>query len=377
MRHGLVCAAFLLLVGVPTLSGLLGVRVESFENRRLASLPPWTAGSWLDADAYAALAAWLEDRLPLRSQAIAFDTWLDYVVFGDSPSAKLLIGREGELFLRDEVVAPCEPDAATEPVLTRVDAFTKLLAARGVEVYLMISPDKASLYGDRLPAFAGVLNVCVAERRRELRRRLGEPAGFTAVDLWTALEREIERGHRVFPKLERHWDDRSAMVQARVLVDAIRPGLWDDRFVLAAGVIERPAELPERFMNLDFPQRVPRYRVDRPGVEVRVDAFRLTKAPDLPVEHYTATSRRLPLIPGRTLVMHDSFMQKSAPAFAAYAESVHFMHWSVLRRHPKAAARFFSEADRVVLQVVEDRRGVVFGKKGRRALGVLQARLGP
>lgn len=377
MRHAIVCALFFLLISVPAVSALLGVRTESFENRPLAPLPRWTARSWLDADAYGELSAWLKDALPLRSQAIALDAWLDFVVFGESPSDKVLVGRDGELFLRDELVAPCTPSASAEHILTRVGAFTRLLTARGVDVYLMISPDKASLYPDRLPAYAEVMNLCVLENRRELRRRLAAPAGFTAVDLWTPLEREVDAGHRVFPKLERHWDQRSAMVQARVLVEAIQPGLWEERFVVPDGSIERPAELPARFMNLDIPQRVERYRVERPGVEVRVDRFRVPEAADVMVEHYTATSRHLPLIPGRTLVVQDSFMMKSAPAFAAHAEAVHFMHWSVLRRNPEAAAELFAAADRVVLQVVEDRRGVVFGKRGRRALRILQARLGP
>lgn len=377
MRHAIVCALFILLISVPAVSALLGARSESFENRPLAPLPRWSAQSWLDADAYGKLSDWLSDALPLRSPAIAFDAWLDFVVFGDSPNANVLVGRDGELFLRDELVAPCTPAAAADAVLARVGAFARLLTARGVDVYLMISPDKASLYPDRLPAYAQAMNRCVSENRRELRRRLAEPTRFTNVDLWTPLEREVEAGHRVFPKLGRHWDQRSAMVQARVLVETIQPGLWQERFVVPDGSIERPAELPARFMNLDLPQRVERFRVERPGVEVRADRFRVPEATDVPVEHYTATSRNLPLIPGRTLVVQDSFMMKSAQAVADYAEDVRFVHWSVLRRNPEATAEFFAAADRVILQLVEDRRGVVLGKRGRRALQVLQARLGP
>ena len=63
-------------------------------------------------------------------------------------------------------------------------------------------------------------------------------------------------------------------------------------------------------------------------------------------------------------------------SLAAHAEDVYFMHWSVLRRNPEAAVEFFATADRVVLQSVEDRRGIVFGPRGRRALKTLQARLG-
>lgn len=372
----IICTLFLVLIFAPGMSALLGVRDESFENRSPAPLPQWTLRSWLDATAYGELSDWLRDALPLRSGAVAFDTWLGYVVFGDTPSDRVLVGLDGELFLRESIVAPCMPSASVGPVLERVGDFTQLLTGRGVDVYLMISPNKAALHPDRLPDYAEVMNRCVIENRRELRRELENPAGFTVVDLWTPLEQEVEAGHRMFPALGRHWNHRAAMVQARALVEAIQPGLWREEFVVSDGSVERPAELPARFMNLDLPRPIERLRVERPGVQVEVEKFRLPKAPDVPVEHFTATSRTQPLIPGRTLVVQDSFMMKSAQAFAAHAEDVYFMHWSVLRRNPEAAVEFFATADRVVLQSVEDRRGIVFGPRGRRALKTLQARLG-
>ena len=80
MRDVIICALFLMLIFAPGVSALLGVRDDSFENRPAAPLPQWTLQSWLDASAYGELSDWLRDALPLRSDAVAFDTWLDYVV---------------------------------------------------------------------------------------------------------------------------------------------------------------------------------------------------------------------------------------------------------------------------------------------------------
>jgi hypothetical protein len=91
--------------------------------------------------------------------------------------------------------------------------------------------------------------------------------------------------------------------------------------------------------------------------------FRLAPDSREPSLRSAATSyNAASLIPGRTLVVNDSFMRLSIDAFAAYAERVTFLPWTQLALHPESAARELASADRLVLQLVEDRAGVELGR---------------
>jgi len=360
MRELLVSTAFVLFLSAPWLAGLAGFEAQAVENRRLATRPEWKLASWLDAEAYAGLGSWLKDALPLRAEAIALDSWIDYRVLGDSPTRRVLIGRDGELFLDIELSSACAQDAVLD-----VEALSRLggeLKRDRIDLFLMLSPNKSFLYPERVPEAGTALAACGKRARDELRTRFERALPFTPVELWGAFEAEARSGRRLFPQRGRHWDAYGAMLQARGLVEAIQPGLWDESAVVETGSVARAAELPRRFMNLEIEQTQALLGVERPGVAVVREEFRLAPASRQPSARSSARSSGPGLIPGRTLVVHDSFMERSIGPFSAYAESAVFVHWTQLVQHTEAVARLLQGAERLVLQLVEDRAGVELGR---------------
>ena len=151
----------------------------------------------------------------------------------------------------------------------------------------------------------------------------------------------------------RHWGSHAAMLQTRMLVEAIRPGLWKPDALRREGDRVRAAELPEKFMNLDIPQAYEVYRVERPGIEFQRSSFRVAPGSSWAVESVRARSERQVLIPGQTLVVHDSFMLRSRDAFSRFTEHVQYLRWEDFVSYPEESALLFRGADRVVFQLVQ------------------------
>jgi hypothetical protein len=366
-RH-LVIAWVLAFLCAPGIAGLLGVRASAFENRALAPFPEWSARSWLDAEAYAALSAWLSDRLPLRAEGVAADAWIDLVLLGDSPSDEVLVGSDGELFLTGSLVWSCMWAAEPERIVAILDRIGAALAGRGAQLYVVFSPSKAFLEADRLPARGRRLNGCVGERRAALRERLARAPGLHFVDVWSAFEAEREAGERLFPQRGRHWDSHAAVVQTRETVRALDPRLWDPRFVVEDAPQRSMSELPLRFMNLRIPQLSSVHAIEREGVDVVAENSRFSPRSTYEMSHTRARSSGPALLPGRTVVVWDSFIAPAVEWLAQFFERATFVHWDEFGYRPWDAARLLQGADRVVLQVVEDRRGFSLTDKTARAV---------
>lgn len=346
-----------LLLLAPALAALVGWRVVPFENRRLAALPEWRTASWLELGAYAALGTWFQDHLPLRSEAVALDAWIDLMLLGDSPSQEVLIGRDGELFLADSLAWSCEPTAEPERVLEVLARIRGALESTGAGLYVVVSPSKLFLHAERLPARSVPANDCVAERRDRLRAGLARAEGLVFVDVWSAFEAERARGTSLFPLRGRHWNTRAAVIQTRELLRALDRSLWDERFVVDRGETTSDSELPLRFMNLHVPQTLPLLAIQRDDVDVSIEVERLSQDSTYEVGYTRATSATARLLPGHTVVVFDSFIRPSVDWLARFLERGTFVHWDEFGYRPQVAARLLRGADRVVLQLVEDRRG--------------------
>jgi hypothetical protein len=162
------------------------------------------------------------------------------------------------------------------------------------------------------------------------------------------------------------------MLQSRGLIKAIRPGLWDPRAVRWEGTVEHPAELPERFMNLVIVQQEDSYGLKRPGIKTRFSRESIAgHGNELPpISVVSARSSGPALIPGRTVIVHDSFLLRSVPLLNPYFEHIQYLDWEELESHPTQAAGLLRGADRVVIQLIEDHRAA---RLGPREMGLLTA----
>lgn len=358
MNRWLISVLFIAYIGGPAIAGVLGVQSEVFENRRAAERPDWSAAQLVDAEAWAGLSDWLRDGIPLRSQAVSIDAWVDLYVFGDSPSGAVLMGPAGDLFLKGSLVWPCAPAARTDRVMAALDELADGLAARGTPLYVALSPNKASLQADRLPEIGRRMDRCGSTRRAALRARLSKSEAFTWVDLWSVFEAEAANDDPLFPKQGRHWSPRAGLLQARAIVQAIDEAVWSEAAVVRRDeLLVEPAELPLRFMHLELGVAQSDWTVERSGLVVHHERRRLGPGTFRKVDVYRVDEGELPVVPGRTVIVYDSFMDRSRDVLSLYFESVEFVHWGDVALLPDQAAARLAEADRVVLQLVEDKRG--------------------
>lgn len=362
MRDLLILIAFGLYLSAPAIAGLLGVRAAAFENRRPTPWPEGTPSSWLDAEAYAERAGWLRDALPLRDRAIALDSTIDYRLLGDSPSDEVLIGRDGELFATASLRRPCDEGADEQQQVAVLRALSALVRRSGGQAWVVLSPNKASIHPDRLGAVGERMSACSAERRKTLRRLLADAPDLQVIDLWTRLEAERDAGTELYPRLGRHWNGWAGVLQAEAIIEALAPGLWEPDRVQPLDGHAGVAELPARYMNLSIEAPDQKLRVNRPGLELTHEVERLAPSSHHPVNRFEVESVSTRVIAGRTVIVYDSFLLRSIQPLSVYFESLELIHWSELRAFPTAAGPKLAAADRVVFQLVEDRRSEELGE---------------
>lgn len=133
---------------------------------------------------------------------------LDYLAFG-SLQAGVVEGEDGWLFLRDRVVAlDPQQDAAMERTMTALGRVNELLAARGIELVVVVVPRALTVYPDLAPDLGEEgIATSYGDLVEGLRSR-----GVAVPDFVEAL-RAAPR--RTYFKNDNHWRPEGSMIAAR------------------------------------------------------------------------------------------------------------------------------------------------------------------
>jgi alginate O-acetyltransferase complex protein AlgJ len=155
----LVC--FLALIALPLPGALIWpsneADIRSQEQREPSPLPPMPA----TADELAAwprrFESWLADRLPLRTNLVLANTWVQLKIFRHSTSRDVVLGKDGWLFyagtrsmeqaLGQARFTPAELDRWID-VMERRQAW---LAERSIPFLAVVIPNKERVYREYLP----------------------------------------------------------------------------------------------------------------------------------------------------------------------------------------------------------------------------------
>jgi len=191
--------------------------------------------------------AWFDDRFGLRRHFINLHNygkaWL-----GVSPSEKVVIGRDGWLFIDSAHLTDANrgarpfpeagPGALAELFLETQDR----LAQRGIAYIHLTPPDKQSLYFDQLP---GRIRR-VGDSRYDQWRDAAMRSRLNFVDVFPAIQRARKEGSTPFMQSDSHWNCKGAYVAYRALMAGLNKN--------------RPVPLPVvgedevRFVPRDLPQ---------------------------------------------------------------------------------------------------------------------------
>jgi hypothetical protein len=166
LRHklrgrGWFIPAFFLLIAAPALFQILLPDPQRQERRQLATMPVRPASLDQARHLPDAIDAWLKDRFGLRQPLVRLNDWVRWQVFGEIATPRIVIGRNGRLFLaaRDDGPPTLITDLCGLGVDdARIDRAADILVrslervrAGGYDAALLLVPTAPRLYPEDIP----------------------------------------------------------------------------------------------------------------------------------------------------------------------------------------------------------------------------------
>lgn len=318
--RSVVGAVSVLLLFAPALAFAVGDRGEPMENRAAVEFGGFDAG-WYSL---ASFGQYIADRLPLRSNAVTADAWLDENVFQEDPafgggsSPRVVRGADGFLFLADAIDVACAPNAPAEVAAANLDRLATIISESGRNVLTMVAPDKSTIHPELLPNDLPKA-ACFAEYTDALWGDLHEAEIPGFVDLRAALtDASAASREPLYLRKDSHWDSAGSLVAVERAVEHFAPGLWDDDEIHYLGLTDYVGDLTGLQGHPESDQ-APRYVVRRPDVTLES----ITVIDDIEGgfnRRFINAGPEDRLIQGRSLMFLDSFglaaLQQIVPYFA-------------------------------------------------------------
>ncbi|WP_166788030.1 alginate O-acetyltransferase AlgX-related protein [Cryobacterium adonitolivorans] len=287
------------------------------ENRTRLPWPTVTAASAGDAATYRGIDAALRDRL--GAQATVSEALGDLSVhgLGRSPTSTVLIGSNREPFFVEDLARPCRE---TEDSLAAVKAGLvqdqAAMAAAGKYVLFMVAPDKTSIRRAPVTDVSPDLLRCSDFVRGHVEGWESE-GNLPLVTLWDDVAARDTAAAPAYLRNDTHWSAHGSMA----LSEALMQRLVDDRQV-PAGILDdltNPVSsdpIPyvgdlNHMMGVEDIDHKTTISFDRPDVVTK--ARTTVGAAGTPEYHYRSTSTSSPLVPGKTLLIGDSFLLHQIP----------------------------------------------------------------
>jgi hypothetical protein len=379
-RH-IVTALAIVFFGLPM--GLLaaGVRAHPFENRPLAGAPSADAG-W---DVFAQTTRYFTDAMPLREQAVRAQGWASRNVLDVPPAwrrdlisksrtaglpqavpaepqgpveqraapgggSRVLEGRQGWLFLGDELQLACTPTIPWAVAVQRMQRLATAIRASGRDIVIAVPPDKSVVYPELLTDDTRTRYAC-AEQSRRAYWPLLEQAGPQILALRAPLLAAKARyTDPLYRSTDSHWNTLGAGAGLQAILGRLDSG----------GVRIRDDEL------------VPRAPLTYTGdLTTLLGETGTSTTPDRAIRRRPSARK----LTGRTLFIADSYGDYDGPLLGPYAENLVLRPWPST---PTAtAATAVRAADHVIIQVVEREVPLAFADDGllSKLSAALEARL--
>ncbi|WP_083661075.1 alginate O-acetyltransferase AlgX-related protein [Actinophytocola xanthii] len=384
-RHGgrqlTALISALVFFAAPTLMWLGGMRPSELENHELASFPSlWDGWGFLTG-----MDPWATENLVFRAGAIQTADWISRTFFGEPapfdqgptsqsgplpgspdqegtttepdpnnpnnvPDAagyrRVIEGRDGWLYLGEDVIAKCRPERPLAETMARLAELREIVESSGRRFILVAVPDKSTMVPEHLPdSYAG--KDCAEEVTPQLWQQLSATA--RAVDMRAPLQAVAEElGRPPYFPLDSHWTSEGALELVRQVAERVEPGVtrsWE--------VVERE----QRTANADLPPLIGRegineamtYRLAPDGENFRT----IRPLADLRKPVRRVSEPQEGMVSRPTLLLGDSFsLPVSAYIPTAFAD-VTQLYYSTIDPDPALVARTVAENEVFVLEIVE------------------------
>jgi len=331
---------------VVTMPGLLligGYQIHSFENRKLASMPRTAISHTLDEKMYGAISTWLDDHIPLRN--IALEVRSAFIQHRIISSNRVIVGDHGWLYLRDSIL---HTHASVDDQKTLVDQLAKvgkLLKSYNKELYIIIAPDKASIYPEHLPRLFGGINQPLIQENSSLRSMLGARKDFHYIDLWPSLLQNKKKSPVIlYYKTDTHWTCKGGLPLVENLLNALSPGIYRQQDIM----------VQKTFALLDLDRMIgnqgtSEFRTCKTIKQISASLHINRSTTEM--EGLWSIRNRAP-INGKTMILYDSFLESFHQVLPAYFTSLRAFHSNEASNY-NALSKEMASSQYIILELVE------------------------
>ncbi len=208
---------FIILCLIPFTGTFFENGAETKENR--TALPVFKTEEGLNPDYTDQLDNWYGKNFGFRTYLIEAENSLYETVFGECPSADVIIGKEGYLFYGETLDDYRGRGLMTDSEIKETADFLKeaqdFCQSRGVKFLFTVAPNKNSLYPEVMPYY--YIEGKEESNADRLKTALSE-RGVNYLDLFEVFEKE---DGVLYHKLDSHWDNRGAALAYENIMKAL------------------------------------------------------------------------------------------------------------------------------------------------------------
>lgn len=277
------------------------------ENRALAERPDWCWEYSAMCEYPAAFEKFFDDAFGFRSTLTSWHHLAAMRCFGLSPTEKVIVGKNGWLFL-DVSIGDFRGDRhfSEKDVALRVRTLQERhdwLASQGIRYLVVLVPNKPTIYPEKVPSH--VVRHFDTDNLQILEEYAARHSTLEVLNLTPCL-RDASRTQETYPATDCHWNDYGAYVGYRAVIErlsrwfpVLKPTAFED---LTPTVVEHGGDLG--FMIGLFEE----LKVPRTLLRPTKPRFTLVERIHEPYPFYSEICKvDDPSLP-TAVVFHDSFM---------------------------------------------------------------------
>ncbi len=311
----ILAVAFIAMMTIPVIVFIAGLRPEPNQNRPPTPLPAISVSGVLDGELTPQLDAYLEDALIITPGAVAANALTD-LALGDSPSDKVTLGTNNWLYYTFSLSRPCLSPDEVDAFADTIARAERAVAATGRTLVVAVAPDKATI----IPEFLPEGETCVQEVAESL-EALDSPEALVTV--WEEMRKARADERPIYFRLDTHWTNAGAAVMSKAIIETLSRGGWIEEGIRELGTVDHEGDLT---VILGLPGTEPTDELDvaLPDTVLSREIRKLQTATGVEVESVVAVDFGIagePIVPGHTLVMHDSYGWALTPMIAPYFET--------------------------------------------------------
>lgn len=267
------------------------------------------------------------DRSPITEAAIKIRNFSVYTA-NLTDTDRIIFGRNGWLFYKEEL--SCLDPKQLSTALDQVDAMIEAAKEGGIELIVSVSPDKGSIYPEKMHPLARPYWACKLRDNRIWRDALARHPNIVDHAVPILAEKEREPRAKLFFETDTHWTTLGASWALRQLI-GVASHQKDIRLPnprLTGEMAAKPTDMANQMLLL-------------PGRE-SYDKIDMTTEAGL--AQLAGVQKR------KTVMIHDSFYQVLAESVAPNFPGASDFHLeSDAEKYPTAIA----DAERVIVNSVE------------------------